>query len=299
VARETGAPGPAVGAALVVGAASLWATVGIFTTRLYAAGFAPLELASVRSAVGFAAVALYAAVRRPAAFRPGWRTVPFLAGYGILGYALFTLTFFAALERTSVSIAVALLYTAPAFVLLMSAVLWRERVGRTRLCALALVLGGVVLVTGAASVVLHGDAPLTPLALSLGVAAGATYALYTVLSKIATQRVSPDAALLWSFGFAAAALALVAPPHAPFVRAPEHALLLIGIGIVPTLLPYALYLRGLRALRASTASMLAAVEPVIAAVLAALLLGERLTGLQALGIVLVVVAAVVIARGRA
>jgi drug/metabolite transporter, DME family len=290
---------PLLGAALVLGAASFWATFGIFAKHLYAAGFEPLELASVRATVGFAGFALYLLPRlltRPASLRIGPRGLGFFAAYGIFGYALFTLVFFASLERSSVSIAVALLYTAPAFVVLMSAVVWRERVGHVRLIALALVLVGVLLVTGAAGALLSGTAGLPPAALAFGVGAGATYALYTMFSKVATERYGPAASLFWSFAFASLALALAAPPWQPILRAPEHVVALLALGIVPTLIPYALYLRGLRELRASTAAMLASVEPVVAALFAALLLHERLGVLQAVGMALVVAAAILLSR---
>jgi drug/metabolite transporter, DME family len=293
---------PVVGAALVLGAATFWATFGIFAKRLYDAGFAPLELASVRAAVGLAGFALLLLprlLRKPASLRIDGRGVAFFAAYGILGYALFTLVFFASLERSPVSVAVALLYTAPAFVLLMSALLWRERVGLVRAVALVLVLGGVLLVTGAAGALLRGTATLSPAALALGIGAGATYALYTMFSKVATERWGPAPSLFWSFAFATLALAVVAPPWRPFAAAPQHAVALIALGIVPTLVPYALYLRGLRELRASTAAMLASVEPVVATTLAALLLHERLTVAQAVGMVLVVAAAVLLSARTA
>lgn len=289
---------PLLGAALVTGAAALWATFGIFAKVLYDAGFQPLELASVRAAVGFLAIAVLSGMRLfrgGASLRVGWRAAPFFLGYGALGYALFTLMFFGALARAPVSIAVALLYTAPAFVLAYSAVLWREHVTLRRGLALLLVLAGVVLVTGAAGAVLRGTATLPPPALAFGIAAGATYALYTVFSKVATERYGPGAALFWSFAVATLVLGILAPPHAPFLRQPGSAPLLLALGIVPTLLPYTLYLAGLRELRASTASMLASVEPVIATILAALLLGERLEPLQGLGMLLVVSAAVLLA----
>jgi drug/metabolite transporter, DME family len=289
---------PLLGAALVLGAASLWATFGIFARHLYDAGFQPLELASARAAVGFGAVALYTLVSRRArrGLAVGWRAVPFLAAYGVLGYALFTLVFFRALEVTTVPVAVALLYTAPGFVLILSALIWRERVGPTRLAALGLVLAGVLLVTGAAGGVLGGTAALPATAVALGLGAGATYAGYTVFSRVATLRYGPTASLFWSFGFATLAFAILVPPHLPFIRNPGHVPLLLALGIVPTLAPYALYLAALRELRASTASMLAAVEPVVAALLAALLLGEGLDLLQGAGVVLVVLAAALLAR---
>jgi drug/metabolite transporter, DME family len=306
---------PVVGAALVIAAASLWATFGLFAKVLYDAGFAPLELASVRAAVGFVGVALFAlvrlalqrpgtgpaddTVRAPLRVRVPLRALPFYAAYGVLGFAFFEYVFFAALERTTVAIAVALLYTAPAFVVLASALLWRERIGPRRLGALLLVLSGVMLVTGAAGALVRGTAALPVAALLFGLGAGIGYALYTLFSKVATVRHGPLASLFWSFGFAALALALIASPVAPFVRAPQHAFMLLALGIVPTILPYAFYLAALRDLRASTAAMLAAVEPVVAALLAAVLLGERLDDVQAVGIALVVAAAVLLAREAA
>ncbi|HEX6307237.1 MAG TPA: DMT family transporter [Longimicrobiales bacterium] len=285
---------PVVGAALVLGAASLWATFGIFAKYLYEAGFAPLELASVRAAVGFAGIALIG-LARVQRLRVPLRALPFFAAYGILGFAFFELVFFAALERTTVSIAVALLYTAPAFVVLLSALIWHERLDRVRAVALALVLGGVVLVTGAAGSLLRGDAAVPFPALLLGLGSGLGYALYTLFSKVATERHGALASLFWSFAFAAVALALAASPIAPFVREPSHALLLLGLGIVPTILPYALYLAALKRLRASTAAMLASLEPAVAAVLAALLLGERMDAPQVAGMGMVVAAAVLLA----
>lgn len=253
----------------------------------------------MRAAIGFAGIALLAVPRmlaRRARVIPDARALLYFAAYGILGFALFELVFFAALERTTVSIAVALLYTAPAFVVLMSRLLWRERVGGMRMAALAMVLLGVILVTGAAGSLVRGTASLPLSALLLGIASGFGYALYTMFSKVATERYGTLASLLWSFFFAAVALALFASPITPLQRAPQHVPALIALGIVPTIVPYALYLAGLRILRASTAAMLASLEPVVAVVLAAALLHERLDALQLIGMALVVAAAILVAR---
>jgi drug/metabolite transporter (DMT)-like permease len=301
-------PRPVVGAALVTGAAALWATFGLFARHLYDAGFAPLELASVRAFVGFVGIALFALPRalrarsadagaRGASRRllvPA-RDLGFLAAYGVFGFALFQYAFLAALDRTTVSIAVALLYTAPAFVVLASAALFRERIGTVRWLALGIALGGVVLVTGAVRALLAGTASLSVSAFTVGLASGVTYALYTMFSKVGTERYGAEAALFWSFLFATAALAVVASPLAPLLREARHLPALIGLGIVPTLIPYALYLMGLRLLRASTAAMLACTEPAIATLLAALVLQERFDALQALGIGLIVLAALLLA----
>lgn len=280
---------------LVLGAAAFWATFGIFAKFLYARGYSPLELASVRAFVGMLAAALWL-LRRPSALRLDRRGVLFYAVYGVLGFAVFETIYFAALERTSIAIAAALLYTAPAFVVLASRALWHEHIERRRLLALIMVLLGVLLVTGALTAIRTGTAHLTAGALALGLGAGAGYAAYTLFSKVATQRYSNEASLFWSFFFAALALGLVEAPFPLLSRNPADLPLLLGLGIVPTLLPYALYLSGLRRLRASTAAMLASLEPVIAALLAVLILGEALDFLRITGIALIVGAAVLIAR---
>jgi drug/metabolite transporter (DMT)-like permease len=275
---------------LVLLAATLWATFGLFAKTLYTRGFTPLELASIRAAVGLAGAALWL-FPRGAPVRIGRRDILFFAAYGALGFALFETVFFAALARTSIAIAAA-------FVLLASRVLWHERIPRWKLGALAMVLAGVVLVTGALDALRTGRAQLTLPALALGLGAGAGYALYTLFSKVATRRYGGDTSLFWSFLFAAAALALLKFPLEPLLRRPDSILLLLALGIVPTLVPYALYLAGLHRLRASTAAMLASVEPVIAALLATLVLGEPLDAPRLAGIALIVGAAVMIAREK-
>jgi drug/metabolite transporter (DMT)-like permease len=286
---------PWLGAALVVSAAALWATFGLFAKSLYASGFTPIELASVRSWVGFAGVAVIA-LRRPMLLRLSPRDLAFFAAYGIVGFALFEWLYFETVERTTIAVAAALLYTAPAFVVLLSRVLWREAVGPKRLFALALVLAGVVLVTGAVGAVLTGTIEMGAGAVLLGLGAGFTYALYTIFSKLALARTTPIPALFWSFGFASVALAFVAPPLEPLTRDAAAVPRLLALGLIPTLLAYFLYLRALRELKASTASMLASIEPAVATLLGALFFAERITLPQLAGIALIVAAAAMLAR---
>jgi drug/metabolite transporter (DMT)-like permease len=156
-----------------------------------------------------------------------------------------------------------------------------------------------VLVTGAVRAVASGVVAVPLPAALLGLGAGATYALYTIFSKIAVARIDTWGALFWSFGFASIALLFVAPPVEPLTRMPAALPRLLALGLVPTLFAYALYLRALRELRASTASMLAAIEPVVATLLGAAFFAERIALEQVIGIVLIVGGAAVIARRAA
>jgi drug/metabolite transporter (DMT)-like permease len=225
------------------------------------------------------------------------RDVPLFLAYGAIGFALFEYLYLLALERTDVSVAVALLYTAPAFVLVISAVVSRERVRSRDVAALALVLAGVLLVSGAARSIVTGAAPLGRVALLAGLGSGLTYGLYTLLGKAALARDYDSlTTVFWSFAIAALALLPFEPPLPAALREPSAIPMLIGLGLVPTLFAYLFYLAALRSLRATTASMLASAEPVIASLLAAGLLGERIAPEQVIGMLAIVIAAVRLAR---
>jgi drug/metabolite transporter (DMT)-like permease len=132
-----------------------------------------------------------------------------------------------------------------------------------------------------------------------GLGAGFGYGLYTLVSKVAAQRYEdPIFSLFWMLAFAAIALSIVAPPFAAMRDAADAWPALIGLGIFPTVLPYLLFLQALHWLRASTASMLASVEPVVAALLAALFLGEALDAPRLTGVALIAVAAGLLAYER-
>ncbi|HEX6940484.1 MAG TPA: DMT family transporter [Longimicrobiales bacterium] len=293
--RAGGERRPLLGGTMVLGAAALWGTLGIFARALYAVGVAPLELASVRAAIGFVGLALWMLVR---ARRPRLRArdLPFFAAFGAISIALFEYAYFAAIERTTVAVAVALLYTAPAFVVVLSRLTGREAVGGARLVALAMVLAGVFLVTGAMRLVLAGAAAVSPAALAYGLLSGLTYGLYTIFGKRALDRYDPVETVLYAFAFGALALAVAAPPWRPMAAHPAQLPTFLMLGLLPTLASYLLYIGGLRHLSAGAASILACAEPVVAAILGAAVLGERLGADQVAGIALILGAAVALGR---
>jgi drug/metabolite transporter, DME family len=297
-ATDDRAPRPVLGALLVLGAAALWGSFGIFARALFAHGFSPLELTSLRVAIALVATAVIAVLQ------PGWRRrlrltprdAAFFAAYGTLGFASFALLFFVTVELTTVAVAAALLYTSPAFVVLLSRVVWRERISGVRLVALLCVLAGVFTVTGVLAGLVTGTGRVPLIAAITGLGSGFTYGIYTVMSKVATRRFDTVTTILYAFLFAALALAIVSPPWTAAARAPAAWPLLLGLGLGPSLLAYFLFLRGLRELSAGTASMLAALEPVMAAIFAALLLSEALDASRILGIALIVGAAMLLIR---
>jgi DME family drug/metabolite transporter len=186
-----------------------------------------------------------------------------------LGLAVCQLGYFAAIPRVGVAVAtVVSLGAGPVFIALGA----RERITSTLLIA---VLGLGLLVSGVSGGI--GDASLLGIAFSLLSAAG--YALTTLLNR--EQQDPVTSAFL---GFSTGALILL--PLAmtgDLVPAPVSWPLVAYFGLVPTALAYALFYTGLRAIRASTAAVIALIEPLLAAAIGVLAFHEHLTALSLAG----------------
>lgn len=285
---------PVLGAALVISAAALWASLGIFGRLAFEHGATPMEVGSVRAFVAFLAVLPLALLRRQplARLRVPRRDLPLLLGYGAIGVGAFYYVYLAAIERVPIAVAAALLYTAPAFVVAIAWTLRWEPVRPRRLVPLAMVLLGAFLVTGAFRAIGGVDR----IGAAAGVAAGIAYAVFTVLGKRIRRRYDVVTTIVFAYGIGAAVLALAAPPWAVMLRYPDALGVLLLMGLGPTLLAALLFYAGIRHIDASTASMLATIEPVVAALLALAWLSEAIDVTTIAGTGLIIAAAVVLRR---
>ncbi len=294
---------PVLGAALVLGAACLWGSLGIFGRLAFDHGVTPLQLASSRAALAFLGV-LPLAVRRPGILKVRPADLPLLIGYGAISIGLFYYLYMEAVGRVPLAVAAALLYTAPGWVVAIAWTAGWEPVRWKRLVPLAMVLAGAFLVTGAWRLLLGSGSGPGPGAAGPGaigwvgaafaLGSGVAYALYTVLGKRVRARYSVPTTILYAYGIGALVLAVAAPPWTPFIQHPGAAGVILVMGLGPTLLAALLFYTGLHHIDASAASMLATIEPVVAALLGLWWLGEPLTGAVVTGTVLIIAAAVIL-----
>lgn len=272
-------------ALLILTAAVLWGLLGILGKQAQAAGVSPLEVAFWRAALAGGLYALHAAVIR--APLPRGRDLWITAAFGIAGVSVFYGTYQLAVRAGGASLASVLLYTAPAFVALMGWAFLRERLGLRELAAVGGTLAGIALISfGGGQGVTVG-----PAALGFGLAAGFTYSLYYVYGKAFFHRYAPPALLAVALPVGALGLLPLvefAPKTAPAWGS------LLALSFFSTYLAYLAYSAGLRHLNATRASVIASLEPVVAAALAALLYAERLSALALLGAALVIGAALLL-----
>ena len=279
--------------ASILAAAALWGIIGVWNRNLMAAGLSPTGIVVVRNFGGMLLLLAVFAVKDRGVFRVRKEHLKYFFGTGIISVVLFTSCYFSCQKICSLAVASILLYTAPSFVVILSAMLWKEPVTKKKLLALALTLVGCACVCG----VFDGGLTVTFTGILLGLGAGFFYALYSVFGRYALAHYSSMTVTVWTFIFAGpASLVMLRPAEMRAVfTAPSAWHLAAGLVVFSTVAPYILYTRGLARVESGKASIMASLEPVVAALAGVLIFGEPMGLLTLLGI-LCVLAGVYILR---
>lgn len=261
-----------------------WGLIGLFSRNLLNTGMTPQDIVLVRNTGGLVLLGLVLLAADRKAFRINPRKLPWCAGTGLVSVLLFTLCYFSCQQYCSLATAAILLYTAPAFVVIMSALLWREPITRRKLLALGLAFLGCTFVSG----VWSGGLSVSSTGLFLGLGSAFFYALYSIFGRYALRGSSPMTVVLYTFVFAGGAALLTGDvTGVASTLASDYRLLFLAVGlaVISTALPYLLYTWGLAQVESGKASILASVEPVAAALVGILAFGEPMTAGVALGLV--------------
>lgn len=251
---------------LVILGASCWGLIGLFTKPLAAMGCSAAQISFLRCAVSALMVWLYLAIFDRKKLKIDLRDIWMFLGTGVLSLVFFSVLYFKTQQETSLSVAAVLLYTAPCFVILMSAVLFKERITGRILAALALALAGCVCTTGLMEALLTGGGVrLSPLGILTGIGSGLGYALYSIFANIALKKYSSVTVTAYTFLFSSLALA-------PFclngellglMNSRRAVLTTLGLSLASTILPYVIYTLGLKYTSPGKASVMAFSEPLV------------------------------------
>ena len=276
-----------LGYAEAVAAACLWGSSGIFAVHLFRLGVPPESVALLRPVVGTLVLLLAFGISRPTALRVDLRGFLVLAGGGGVAVGVFQLAYQLSTATVGVPTTVALLYLAPAVVIAASGPLFGEWPTRARIGLVGVTLLGVWLsVSGAKAI----PAEFGPAGLVWGVLAGLSYATYTC-GRFAAPRYGPIATVTYSTLGACVLLFFALPQFGAEVvlpTSPKAWGILVAFGVLTIALAQFLFFDALGRIEASRASLATAVEPVVAALLATLLLGQGLEPTGWAGIALVV-----------
>lgn len=277
----------------VLAAAALWGTMGIFVRRFNAAGLYALDVCLLRMMAGLVLIGTYLALFHREKLKIRLRDLWCFVGTGVCSLFFFSVCYFKTIEMTSLAVAGVLLYTAPIFVMLMSLVLFHEKMNGRKVLALVLAFAGCVLVSG-----LGGQDALSAKGLLIGLGAGFGYALYSIFGRYAINRGYGSWTItFYTFAFCTAAAMFTADWRAigtAFISDPPLWLWLAGMGLATGCAAYMLYTWGLERIESSRAAILASLEPVVAASLGVLVFRETIPPAAVVGIALVLGAIVVL-----
>lgn len=277
----------------VILGASLWGIIGVFVNDLSSAGFSSLEIVTLRVASAALILALYLLLTDPKLLKIDIRDLPLFLGTGILSIVFFNWCYFTAIKEVSLSVAVMLLYTGPAFVVLLSRIFFKEPLNRKKIAALVFTLIGCVLVVRLFPL---GDLTISLYGILIGLGSGFGYALYSIFGKAALKKYSSLTIITYTFVVAALALIPTSGVSIEFslLATTEVWWSIIGLGLLPTALAYLLYTNGLSMVESGKASITATVEPLVATAIGVYLYDELLTFYQMLGFILIIGAVVLI-----
>jgi drug/metabolite transporter (DMT)-like permease len=281
---------PWLGYSLIAAGAAMFALNGNLARFLLDDGVSALHLSALRSLGSFLILLAVLVAVRPALLRVEREDVPALAFLGVFGLAAVHATYFLAIARLNIGVAVTIQYIAPVLLLLWLWLFHGRRLALTLWAAVALAFIGCFLVARA-----YEPGALDGLGVVEALAAAVTFAIYLVGSERAGRRHAAATTLLWSFGFALAFWALASPLTGLSLEAfdtVENALLTLAVIVVGTLLPFGAIVAGLRHVPASRGAVVATLEPVLAAAIAWVMHDQVLEPAQVVG-ALAVVAAVV------
>lgn len=281
---------------MVAIAATLFAVNGTVSKVILSSGISAQQLTEVRCAGALAGLVLLAAVARPASLPIRLKELPLLLALGVAGLALVQWSYFYAIARLEIGIALLIQFVGPILVALWARFVFGEQVRQRIWLALALALAGLTLIVQVWQGGRYSSAGITA-----AVVAAVTYAAYILLAERGVRTRDPISLSAWGFLFATLFWSVLAPwwdfpggrvgedvsllGHLASTQLPTW-LLMLWMVVLGTIVPFLLVVGALRHISATRAGITGMLEPVVAITVAWAWLGESLEPIQLAGALL-------------
>ena len=277
------------GILLIAISAASFGTLAIFGRYAYDAGMDTFTVLFLRFSVAAVLMGILLAARRESL--PKGRVLGQLIGMGALGYVGQSFMYLTAINYASAGLVALLLYLYPFFVMLLSALVLKEKVTRVKIVALALALIGTALTVDPQGGQLVGAL--------MAISAAAIYSVYIIVGTNVMKHVSAaqsSTVIFASAGVVFGSITAVNGAHFPTANSGWFAML--GIVLIATVIPVITFLAGLGMVGPTNAAMLSTLEPVVTVLLAAWLFGEQLPAVALVGGGLILVAVILLTRNE-
>jgi DME family drug/metabolite transporter len=270
----------------IISAAVFWGLIGIFSSLAFSQGVGPMEVAFWRALLTWLCFGTHAVIRKETSIDK--KDFPLFVIFALFGISLFYISYQFAVKTAGAAFASVLLYTAPAWVVVCSYFVYKEKLTLIKSIAVGLVIVGVFLIskTGGNT---QSTTSIGMLAILSGLISGFCYSLYYTIGKYFSTKYSSSNLFLWVLPIGALGIL----PFVNFVdKTPLAWVALISVSFVSTFLANFCYYQGLKYLEAGKASIVATLEPVVAALTAYVFLGEYFTFTGYIGAILILFAVI-------
>lgn len=289
----------------VLTAGCMWGCMGLLVRPLNDIGLVSMDIVALRAfvtvIVTFASLPLLSKINGSRVredikikFKDTW----IFLGTGIASVVFFNFCYFNTIIYTSLSVAAIMLYTAPIFVMIISAFVFHDKITSVKVIAILLAFIGCGVVTG----VIGGNIAITATGALFGLGAGIGYALYSIFGKIATKR-GYNSVTVTLYTFVMASVGVL--PFCDFKgivnvfsENPQMLVLSFVLILVTTFFPYIFYTAGLNGMEPGRAAVVACIEPVAATFVGWIAFNERPSVSTVLGVLMVIGAIFIINVGQ-
>ena len=288
--------------------AFLFAFNGIISKIVLLDEISAWRLTQIRTGGAFVILFTFFMIFKRHELKPTKAELPWLILFGVVGVAMVQAFYFIAIERMFIGIALLIEFTAPIWILLFLRFVLKKHVPKGLWYAIALAFTGLLMITQVWS-----GLSVDQIGLLAAIFDALALAGYFLIGDLLGKTKSSGAIATWGFGVATLILLFALPlwnfPTAALsndmnllgrfenYQLPGWALVL-WIVVMGTIAPYLLVISGLKILSASTASIFGMIEPVLAGIFAWWWLSERLTAIQLVGCMVVIVGISIADRAR-
>lgn len=287
------------GITLVLIATLFWGMMGVTSRTLGNAGIDSMSISFFRCLIAAIGFGIFLFIFNKKAFMVDFKGIIISGIYGIVTFGLSFTTFNIAVERVPIAVATVLMFTNPIWVTIFNAIFFKEKITSKKATVIALAIIGCLLISNIFGV---GFENLDIVGLLVGLSTGVLFALQLVIPRFFDGKYSKDSMLIYGFIFSTIALAFFTNftgvnTAITTNSSPMFVILnILSIGILSTFIANISYVKATDYIETGVASVLVALEPVLGSLFAYIVYGETLTGLQLLGGLLIVIAAIWLAR---
>lgn len=270
-----------------------WGIIGVFSKQLSSLGFTSVQITETRCFIAAVSLVLYILITDREKLKIKLKDLWIFIGTGILSIAFFNICYFNAIEASDLSSAAILLYTAPFFVLLLSAVLFKEKLTAVKIAAVVIAFIGCAFAVG----IVGGSGTITSEGLIYGILSGIGYGLYSIFGRVALKKYHTLTVTVYTFIIAAIGLipfCSITGMASSIAGNPQIILFSLLLGLISTLVPFLCYTKGLSMTDTGTASIIAYLEPLVATACGMLIFKEEINVIKITGILLILTSIIIL-----